>query len=631
MEEELRKLPLIPIEDHGGSGGMATIHTQSEPAVGQRFSITVKWPELQPVDMVVLVPARRYTAQGLDAQYGVPDEFEVELIDANGEVLRRLAREGPVSADPVRAGHPFVYQVDPPENSAGLRVVARRLRETKPGGEEWVHAWSEWFAFDGGVNLAAGIAAMGEGGGQPSAPWQWSDAFLTDGQTPLGLPELPEGDHADVGWLSEGRPSADKTVTLEIDLGRVRDFDRIRLFPAKRPTSDLPSGFGFPRKLSVTMAEQRGAGNLRVREFSLRNPGHNPVELRLEPQQARFLKLEATELWKVFEGYPAFLALSEIELLGPEGNVAAGAGVRSPDGMGNVVAPGARYWRAASLTDRFGPEGRIVPERDWLMAFEKRRILERKRHELLGEAARIERAWRNGAMWGLIGLIGIGLGLLVWLPIRYRVRERRELERVRERIAGDLHDEVGSNLGSIQMFADLAEGRSGPSDELKRIQRIAAETVSAVRDIVWLLRPHGAHRIGTAEHLRETASIMLEPLQWQFLADEEAWQVELNDEASRNLFLYYREALHNLLRHSKAKQATIHVSVDTGSFLLRISDDGMGIPEAKLERASTLRALRQRAEALAANFTVDTSESAGTKLNLSVPIELHRARDAAGA
>jgi signal transduction histidine kinase len=124
---------------------------------------------------------------------------------------------------------------------------------------------------------------------------------------------------------------------------------------------------------------------------------------------------------------------------------------------------------------------------------------------------------------------------------------------------------------------------------------------------------------------------MLEPLQWQFLADEEAWQVELNDEASRNLFLYYREALHNLLRHSKAKQATIHVSVDAGSFLLRISDDGMGIPEAKLERASTLRALRQRAEALAANFTVDTSESAGTKLNLSVPIELHRARDAAGA
>jgi signal transduction histidine kinase len=216
--------------------------------------------------------------------------------------------------------------------------------------------------------------------------------------------------------------------------------------------------------------------------------------------------------------------------------------------------------------------------------------------------------------------------VLVALPLRYRLREKRELARVRERIAGDLHDEVGSNLGSIQMFADLAEGRSGPSKELKRIQRIAAETVSAVRDIVWLLRPQGDHRIATVEHLRETGSIMLEPLEWEFTANEAAWQCELSDDANRHLFLYFREALHNVLRHSGAAKVSIRAEAEGRSFRLTVADDGGGIPPEKLERPSTLRALRQRVEALGAEFRVDSRPGAGTRLELAIPLEPKRGK-----
>ena len=64
--------------------------------------------------MVALVPTRRYDAKGLDAQYGMPDAFTVELIDAKGEVVARVARERNARSNPVRRGHPFVYQVSPP-------------------------------------------------------------------------------------------------------------------------------------------------------------------------------------------------------------------------------------------------------------------------------------------------------------------------------------------------------------------------------------------------------------------------------------------------------------------------------------------------------------------------------------
>jgi signal transduction histidine kinase len=216
---------------------------------------------------------------------------------------------------------------------------------------------------------------------------------------------------------------------------------------------------------------------------------------------------------------------------------------------------------------------------------------------------------------GLAGAIAI-----IAVPVRYRIRANLELLKVRERIAGDLHDEVGSNLGSIQMLADLAEGRSGPSRELKRIQRIAAETVSAVRDIVWLLRPGGDHRIATVEHLRETTSIMLESPRWNFTANEEAWKIELPEETNRDLFLFFREALHNILRHAGAQQVDIRAEVSGRTFRLAIHDDGCGIPQEKLPHPATLSALRQRAKALGGTLTADSPPGAGTRLDLTIPL-----------
>jgi signal transduction histidine kinase len=252
--------------------------------------------------------------------------------------------------------------------------------------------------------------------------------------------------------------------------------------------------------------------------------------------------------------------------------------------------------------------------------------IETREHELRTEAAAIIDGWRRAGLW-LFAILGVAGGFtLIALPIRYRIRANRDLLMVRERIAGDLHDEVGSNLGSIQMFADLAEGRSGASDELKRIQRIAAETVSAVRDIVWLLRPGGDHRIGTVEHLRETASIMLEMLDWKFQANEDAWNFELPEEETRHLFLFFREALHNILRHAKATAVEIRVDKSESRFQLMIADDGVGIDGARQERPATLRALRQRTGALGAELKVDSTTGEGTRLTLVVPLDHKRFR-----
>lgn len=619
LEKQLETLPRVPIDDQGGSGGFATMHPTAEPKSPDDHVMAIRWPEESPVERVVLVPARRYDARGLESQYGLPDDFVVELVDGEGQTIREVGREQGLWANPVRSGHPFVIDVVPPVVASGIRVRAGTLAADSDGGGSFVHAWAEWFAFSQGRNVALGAEVSSSSGAATTAPWQWSKPFLTDGQTPLGLPEALGDHHSNVGWLSEGKPDAAAEVVLDIDLKQPRDFDEILLMPAKRPTSDLPAGFGFPEEFEILSGPTRGA--LRSgKRFSMANPGHNPVRLAVEGRGARFVRLRVDKLWKPFDSYPAFCAFSEFEVLHQGVNVAAGCPAISPDGMGNVVAPGGRNWGPASLTDGYGPDGKLIPVSDWLGLLDDRLRVETEIHALRQESARLVRNWGRGGVVALAVGGLLALGLLVVLPVRFRLREKSKLIEVRERIAGDLHDEVGSNLGSIQMFADLAEGRSGKSEELRRIQRIAAETVSAVRDIVWLLRPHGGHRIATVEHLRETASIMLERLDWKFTADETASEIELSDEASRHLFLYFREALHNILRHASATEATVKLSANEHRLQLDIRDNGVGIPEAKMSRSSTLRALRQRAESLGAEFRFESGEGKGTRLVLVIPI-----------
>jgi len=622
---QVEGLPVIPIADQGGTGGWAGVHSSATPAANGRHAVEIRWVQPAAPDWLALVPARRYDARGLDAQYGLPDAFTVELIDANGVALKTIVHETGVRRHPVRNGHPFVYRIAEPVEAAGLRIVADRLLPDSEDAESFVHAWAEVFVFAGDRDLARGAETKGIGGGQPPAPWHWAPAFLTDSQTPLGLPEIPAADHRNVGWLSEGRASADQIAGVTIDLMEMSELDAVRLLPARRPTPDLPSGFGFPRELRISLSDSGAAGSWRmVFEGEFRNPGHNPVRVAFERSEGRYVKIEATRLWKEFNAYPAFFALSEVEVLADNVNLALGKVARSSDGMQNLIAPGGRFWTTTALIDGYGPDGKLVSTREWLDLLDRRLQLETRSHELRVEADDIVASWRRTVLTLAVLLAAAGAFAIVALPIRYRIQANRELHRVRERIAGDLHDEVGSNLGSIQMLADLAEGRAGPSQDLKRIQRIAAETVSAVRDIVWLLRSEGDHRIATVEHMRETSSIMLESLEWKFTANEAGWGIQLPEESNRDLFLFFREALHNILRHSQAGKVDIHVENTGSHFRLQITDDGRGIAPEKLQRPATLRALRQRAEALKAEFHVDTEPGRGTRLELAVPLAKRR-------
>lgn len=620
IEGELVSLPVIPREELGGTGGLLTQVRVGEP----EREIEVTWNKPVPVDLVVLAPARKYDVNGLILDYGLPADFSVELIGAAGTSNIPVAVENNVHSAPVRRGYPFVYPLDKPAMAIGLRVRAHQLytQERTPQ-DVFILALSEVFCFSKGRNVALNAQVHIPQGPPRRQHWHWRLGFLVDGQSSLGLPEFPDPSVRGIGWLSRVHASELDSVWVVIDLGQSRRVDGLRLYPARRPSLGNIPGFGMPRRFRIRTSESGIPASystvLDQTGRDMKNPGHNPIELHFPAAHARFIRIETTKLWKPYDDYPAFLALSEIEVLNGDANMALGAKVVSSDQTGRYAAHAELFWSEDCLTDGFGPQGRLVNPVDWLLGLDKRLQMEKKKQALLAEAKSIVDTIRRSVFGIMLVLGGGGLFFSVILPVRYRLLRKRDVSRVRERIAGDLHDEVGSNLGCVQVLSDLVQQQSPTSRELKTIRRIAAETVTAVRDIVWLLRARADERVCIADHLKESGGILLESLEWTFEADASFAHYDVSDEKARNLMLFYREALHNVIRHAAARNVAIRMERIDSRVVLSISDDGCGIPPERLESPSMLHALKQRAKQLHGVLDVVSEPGKGTAVTLTFP------------
>jgi signal transduction histidine kinase len=189
------------------------------------------------------------------------------------------------------------------------------------------------------------------------------------------------------------------------------------------------------------------------------------------------------------------------------------------------------------------------------------------------------------------------------------------LEELRQRIASDLHDEIGSNLGSIALLSQMALRQSGDAKaDLAEINRVARETAASMRDIVWLIKPEALGAQDFVVKLRETAAVMLAGLEWQF--DGEALTTPLSLKWKREILLIFKEALHNIRRHAAAHRVDIHLADTGGELVMRIADDGAGFDAAAATSGHGLTSQRQRARSLDGTWEIESTPGQGTKLTL---------------
>lgn len=609
------------MKDHGGWWTFARLFASDAPPIHMDF----KWSAPAPIDLIALVPSRYFQASGIDPNYGAPEEFSVHLIDELGVVLPAIATERNWRASRIRAGHPFVYRLAEPISASGMRLKITRMVDFQMDGKhDKLLSWGEVLCFSKDTNIAENSSVSYDFEDPPGDSWVWRKLLLVDGKTPLGLPEKRVREVKHIGWISGGRASCDEPVWLQVDLGRERGINGVRLFPALRPTLDAIPGFGLPVRFRIDVSETGNEDDFHTildhTSDDQENSGHNPVTCRFPMARTRFVRLVATKLWKPFARYPAFLALSEFQVLNHEENVALDAPVTSSDPTGPIPAHEEMLWSGESLTNGSGPTGELLGTRRWIEALDTRLQLETKLHRLDLEAAAIREQWTRNTNIALTLAAGTGILAAFGIPVFFRIRESRRLREMRNSISGDLHDEIGSNLGSIQVLAGLLKNEYPETrEEATTIERVAAETVNSVRDIVWHLRPQTRETAHTVEHLRDTATILLEPAECTLQTDIKGDDLLLDHRERRDLMLFFREVLHNVSRHSKAGRVEIRLGEKAGMFHLSVADNGAGIPERVQNQPGFLRALKERAKRLDGRLEIQSGEMQGTVITLRFP------------
>jgi len=228
--------------------------------------------------------------------------------------------------------------------------------------------------------------------------------------------------------------------------------------------------------------------------------------------------------------------------------------------------------------------------------------------------------------WAL-SLFAVVLSLALYAAHRTRVAGLLRLERQRTRIAMDLHDEIGSGLGSIGILSSVVSATVDESQRQELTRQIAdtaSELGSSLTDIVWSLRKESATLEGLAYHLTRRAGKLFSNGASFTTEFPDVWEedVSLSLTTRRNILLIALEAIHNAARHSNAERVVLGIAPTGKRWKLWVEDDGCGLPDATNESNGTgmgLASMKQRADEIGAEISWASRNGKGTVVSLVFP------------
>jgi signal transduction histidine kinase/ligand-binding sensor domain-containing protein len=240
--------------------------------------------------------------------------------------------------------------------------------------------------------------------------------------------------------------------------------------------------------------------------------------------------------------------------------------------------------------------------------------------------------------WWAVTLLLLALSTAAWALDRFRVhrleavrrsREERiaELERVRRRIATDLHDDIGSSLTQIAIVSQVLQQRMGTADGamtegLASISRASRELIDSMSDIVWAINPQRDHLSDLAHRMRRFAADTFTASNIAFTLDLPAEERDMRLEGNlrREVFLIFKESVNNLVRHSGCTSAALALRLTEIGLELEVADNGKGFdPRAQFD-GHGVASMRSRAEEIGAAFELRSEPGKGSTISVRLPV-----------
>lgn len=229
--------------------------------------------------------------------------------------------------------------------------------------------------------------------------------------------------------------------------------------------------------------------------------------------------------------------------------------------------------------------------------------------------------WRT--WWFRLILIAMMTSLL-WVLYQYRVNRLLAMERLRVKIASDLHDDIGADLSKISMYSELIQHESGSEDSktmLKTVGELSRNVVSSMSDIVWSIDARSDRLQDLIRRMKIFANSLFDKkdVRVKFETSQLDVNMTLPILIKQNFYLIYKEALNNIFKHSNATEVEIVMRIQGRQLSMTISDNGRGFVESEGLGGHGMKNIRMRAETLRGSLKIVME--GGVKIHLSVPIK----------
>ena len=213
--------------------------------------------------------------------------------------------------------------------------------------------------------------------------------------------------------------------------------------------------------------------------------------------------------------------------------------------------------------------------------------------------------------------------LFVFLFINIRNKRIRQMQIIRNSIADDLHDDIGSTLSSISIMNELAKEKS--PEALSLLTSIGESTTAIqenMSDIVWTVNPNNDHIKNLLQRMNLFATEITEAkkIRLHFNSDDSLHVFRLTMKQRKNLYLFFKEAINNAVKHSGADKIEVNVYRNNSQIEMIIADNGNGFNMQEIYDGNGMHSLKRRAEELDAIYNITSSLSRGTSVKLNFKI-----------
>jgi signal transduction histidine kinase len=221
--------------------------------------------------------------------------------------------------------------------------------------------------------------------------------------------------------------------------------------------------------------------------------------------------------------------------------------------------------------------------------------------------------------WFTAGMILI-IASVAYAIHRYRLTQSLKVERLRNKIASDLHDEVGSSLTRISIYSDLLMGGTEENQGktyLKSISELSREIVGTMSDIVWSIDNRNDSTGALIIRMKDFANEVLQArgIELSFVVKGIDEGKSLDPALKQNIYLIFKESINNIVKHAQASSVSVSIVNSNHEFRMSIQDDGRGFVSNGTQKGNGLRNMHRRAQAIGGIFDIKNQQ--GTTITVS--------------